>query len=115
MARRSILNEKAVLDDLLDFVASAVGSLTNPVKLQNTFATAKGVKISDDTISRYLEYFMDSFLLYRARRYDVKGKKYIGSPVKYYYSDVGLRNARLDFRRQEENHMMENIIHPTLK
>ena len=115
MARRSILNDKAVLDDLLDLVASAVGSLTNPAKLQNTFATVKGVKISDDTILRYLDYFMDSFLLYRARRYDVKGKRYIGSPVKYYYSDVGLRNARLDFRQQEENHIMENIIYNELR
>ena len=115
MARRNILNDKAVLDDLLDFVASAVGSLTNPAKLQNTFATAKGVRISDDTISRYLDYFMDSFLLYRAKRYDVKGKKYIGSPVKYYYSDVGLRNARLDFRQQKENNIMENIIYNELR
>ena len=115
MARRNILNDKAVLDDLLDLVASSVGSLTNPSKLQNTFATVKGVKISDDTITRYLDYFMDSFLLYRAKRYDVKGKKYIGSPVKYYYSDVGLRNARLDFRQQEENHIMENIIYNELR
>ncbi|MBQ7638344.1 MAG: ATP-binding protein [Clostridia bacterium] len=115
MARRNILNDKSVLDDLLDFVSSAVGSLTNPAKLQNTFATVKGVKISDDTIVRYLDYFMDSFLLYRAKRYDVKGKKYIGSPVKYYYSDVGLRNARLDFRQQEETHIMENIIYNELR
>ena len=106
MARRNILNDKSVLDDPLDLVASAVGSLTNPAKLQNTFATAKGVRISDDTISRYPDHFMDSFLLFRAKRYDVKGKRYIGSPMKNYFSDVGLRNARLDFRQQEENRII---------
>ena len=115
MARRNILNNKSVLDDLLDFVASAVGSLTNPTKLQNTFATVKKQKISDDTIALYLDYFIDAFLIYRAKRYDVKGKRYIGSPFKYYYTDVGLRNARLDFRQQEENHIMENIIYNELR
>ena len=115
MARHSIGNQKSVLDDLLDIVSSSVGSMTNPSKLQKTFASVKGVSISDDTISRYLEFFIDAFLLYQAKRYDVKGRKYIGSPLKYYYSDVGLRNARLNFRQQEENHIMENLIYNELR
>ena len=115
MARHSILNEKGVLDDLLDIVSSSVGSLTNPAKLQRTFATVRGTRISDDTISRYLDYFIDAFLLYQAKRYDIKGKKYIGSPQKYYYADVGLRNARLNFRQQEENHIMENLLYNELR
>ncbi|MCR5150513.1 MAG: ATP-binding protein [Clostridiales bacterium] len=115
MSRHSILNKKNVLDDLLDIVSSCVGSLTNPSKIQKTFASVKGTAISDDTISRYLDYFNDAFLLYQAKRYDVKGRKYIGSPQKYYYSDVGLRNARLNFRQQEENHIMENIIYNELR
>ncbi|MBP5231032.1 MAG: ATP-binding protein [Clostridia bacterium] len=110
ISRHNIINEKSVLDDLLDIVSSSVGSLTNPSKIQNTFASVKGTAVSDDTISRYLGYFMNAFLLYQAKRYDVKGRKYIGSPLKYYYSDVGLRNARLNFRQQEENHIMENLI-----
>lgn len=115
MSRHSIANEKSVLDDLLDIVSSSVGSLTNPSKIQKTFASVKGTAIADDTISRYLDYFMDAFLLYQAKRYDVKGRKYIGSPLKYYYSDVGLRNARLSFRQQEENHSMENLIYNELR
>lgn len=115
MSRYSILNEKPVLDDLLDIVSSSVGSLTNPSKIQKTFASVKGTSIADDTISRYLDYFIDAFLLYKSKRYDVKGRKYIGSPMKYYYSDVGLRNARLNFRQQEENHIMENILYNELR
>ena len=104
-----------MLDDLLDIVSSSVGSLTNPSKIQKTFAFVKGTAIADDTINRYLDYFIDAFLLYQAKRYDVKGRKYIGSPLKYYYSDVGLRNARLNFRQQEENHIMENLIYNELR
>lgn len=115
MSRHNIVNEKIVLDDLLDIVSSSVGSLTNPSKIQKTFASVKGTAIADDTISRYLDYFIDAFLLYQAKRYDVKGRKYIGSPLKYYYSDVGLRNARLNFRQQEENHIMENLIYNELR
>ena len=114
MSRHNIANEKIVLDDLLDIVSSSVGSLTNPSKIQKTFAS-KGTAIADDTISRYLDFFIDAFLLYQAKRYDVKGRKYIGSPLKYYYSDVGLRNARLNFRQQEENHIMENLIYNELR
>ncbi|MBQ3894699.1 MAG: ATP-binding protein [Clostridia bacterium] len=115
MSRHNITNEKVVLDDLLDIVSSAVGSLTNPSRIQKTFSSVKGKLIADDTISRYLDYFIDSFLLSQAKRYDVKGRKYIGSPMKYYYSDVGLRNARLKFRQQEENHIMENLIYNELR
>ena len=115
MSRHSISNEKTILDDLLDIVSSSVGSLTNPSKIKKTFASVKGISIADDTLSRYLDYFIDAFLLYKAKRYDVKGRKYIGSPMKYYYSDVGLRNARLNFRQQEETHIMENILYNELR
>ena len=115
MTRHGISDRKAVLDDLLDIVSSSVGSLTNPSKIQKTFASVKKKNVSDDTISRYLDYFSDAFLLYQAKRYDVKGRRYIGSPLKYYFSDVGLRNARLNFRQQEENHIMENILYNELR
>lgn len=114
IGRHAIQNEKDVLDDLLNVVASSVGSLTNPAKIQRTFDSVLHKKIADDTISRYLAYFVDAFLLYRARRYDVKGRKYIGTPLKYYFSDVGLRNAQLGFRQQEENHIMENVLYNEL-
>ena len=112
--RNKILNDKSVLDDILNIVSSSVGSLTNPGKIAKTFKSERQVKISDDTVSRYLELFIDAFMLYKAERYDVKGRKYIGSPLKYYFSDVGLRNARLNFRQQEENHIMENIVYNEL-
>ncbi len=115
MSRHNISNEKPVLNDLLDIVSYSVGSLTNPSKIQKTFASVTGTAIADDTISRYLDHFIDAFLLYKSKRYDVKGRKYIGSPMKYYYSDVVLRNARLNFRQQEENHIMENILYNELK
>ncbi len=112
--RHNINKDKAILDDLLDITASSVGSLTNPSKIQKSFLSERNKKITDDTISAYLDYFIDSFLISKAKRYDVKGRKYIGSPLKYYYSDIGLRNARLSFRQQEENHIMENIIYNEL-
>ncbi len=115
MARQKISYDKYVLDDLLDIVASSVGSLTNPIKIANTFSSLKGLSVTNDTIGKYLDYFIDAFMLYKAKRYDVKGRKQIGSPLKYYYSDVGLRNARLNFRQQEENHIMENIIYNELR
>ena len=115
MGRHRVGSEKGILDDLLDIVSSSVGSLTNPSRIQKTFASVKRIAVADDTIRRYLDYFIDAFLLYQAKRYDVKGRKYIGSPLKYYYTDVGLRNARLDFRQQEENHIMENLIYNELK
>lgn len=112
--RNRILNDKSVLDDILNIVSSSVGSLTNPIRIANTFRSERQVKISDETVNKYLGFFIDAFLLYKADRYDVKGRKYIGSPLKYYFSDVGLRNARLNFRQQEENHIMENIIYNEL-
>ncbi len=115
ITRKSIGHAKSVLEDLLDVISSSVGSLTNPLKLSNTFASVKKMSITDDTIAKYLDYFIDAFLLYKAQRFDVKGRKYIGSPLKYYFSDIGLRNARLNFRQQEENHIMENIIYNELR
>ena len=114
MDRNKLVYEKSVLDDILNIVSSSVGSLTNANKITNTFKSAKQMTIGAPTVNRYLDYFIDAFLLYKAERYDVKGRKYIGSPLKYYFSDVGLRNARLNFRQQEENHIMENIIYNEL-
>lgn len=108
--RNSIKSDTLVLETLLDITASAVGSLTNPSRLANTFETEQKLKIKSDTVSRYLDIFIDAFILRQAQRYDVKGRSYISTPLKYYYSDVGLRNARLNFRQQEENHIMENVL-----
>lgn len=105
-----IINSNEILEDLLNIISSSIGSLTNPTKLSNSFKSVKQTKISANTLSKYLDYFIDAFILYKAYRYDIKGKKYIGTPLKYYFTDVGLRNARLNFRQQEENHIMENII-----
>lgn len=109
-----ILNEQVVLEDLLNIVSSSIGSLTNPTKLANTFQSVKQVQITANTVSRYLDYFIDVFILHKAFRYDIKGKKYIETPLKYYFTDVGLRNARLNFCQQEENHIMENILYNEL-
>ena len=105
-----ILNEQTVLEDLLNIVSSSVGSLTNPTKLSKTFKSVKQISVGAGTIGKYLDYFIDAFIMYKAFRYDIKGKKYIETPLKYYFTDVGLRNARLNFRQQEENHIMENVI-----
>ncbi len=114
LERNRILNDKSILEDLLNIISSSVGSLTNPTKLSNTFQSVKHVQINANTINRYLDCFIDAFILSKACRYDIKGKKYIETPLKYYFSDVGLRNARLNFRQQEENHIMENIIYNEL-
>ena len=114
VGRHSIRN-KAELEELLNILSSAIGSLTNPQKLSATFQTVKKKKISNSTIKRYIDYLCDSFLIDSAIRYDVKGKKYIDTPVKYYFTDMGLRNARLNFRQIEETHSMENIIFNELK
>jgi len=111
---RHNVRDRSVLDDILNVVSSSVGSLTNPQKIADTFASVRQVKISADSVSRYLDYFIDAFMLSKAQRFDVKGRKYIGSPLKYYFTDIGLRNARLRFRQTEENHMMENIIYNEL-
>ena len=114
LERHNIKN-KSELDQLLNILSSDIGSLTNPLKLSKVFSSTKGSKISDKTINRYIEYFEDAFLLSKVQRYDIKGKKYINSPYKYYFEDIGLRNARLNFRQVEENHVMENIIYNELK
>ena len=103
------------LDNLVDILASSVGSLTNPSKLSNTFKSVLQSSITDKTIKTFIDYLLDAFIIEEAKRYDVKGRKYIGSPFKYYYTDVGLRNARLGFRQMEETHLMENIIYNELK
>lgn len=112
--RHKIKADASVLETLLNITASAVGSLTNPSRLANTFLSEQKLKIKSDTVDQYLDYFIDSYLLRKAERYDVKGRSYISTPLKYYYSDVGLRNARLNFRQQEENHIMENILYNEL-
>ena len=112
---RHNVHNREELDELVDILASAVGSLTNPLKLSNTFRTVKKKAISDKTLKKYIDYLMDAFLVNKAVRYDIKGRKYIGSPAKYYFEDVGLRNARLNFRQMEENHIMENIIYNELR
>lgn len=109
--RHLVQNNAQVLEDLINTIASSIGSLTNPTKLSNTFETEKHVKISSATIDRYLDYFVDAFLINKAQRYDVKGKNYIHTPIKYYFTDVGIRNARLEFRQQEETHIMENVLY----
>ena len=114
VGRHNIRN-KAELEELLNILSSAIGSLTNPEKLSATFRTVKKKKISNSTIKRYIDYLCDSFLIDSAIRYDVKGKRYIDTPVKYYFTDMGLRNARLNFRQIEETHSMENIIFNELK
>ena len=114
VGRHNIRN-KAELEELLNILSSAIGSLTNPEKLAATFRSAKNKKISSNTIKKYIDYLCDSFLIDSAVRYDVKGKKYIDTPVKYYFTDMGLRNARLNFRQLEETHSMENIIFNELK
>jgi len=112
---RHKVRNREELDELVDILASAVGSLTNPMKLANTFKTVKNKVISDKTLKKYMDYLMDAFLVSKAVRYDIKGRKYIGSPAKFYFEDVGLRNARLNFRQMEENHIMENIIFNELR
>ena len=108
--RNSVKND-AELEELFCLLASNIGALTNPNKLANTFVSEKKVKISHNTIKTYIDYFIDSFLIDKAVRYDVKGKKYIDTPYKYYFADLGLRNALLNFRQVEPTHIMENIIY----
>ncbi len=102
------------LKELLNYLASGIGGLTNPKKLSDTFKTVKNKSLHQDTIAKYLGYFEDSFLVSKVLRYDVKGKKYISTPSKYYFTDLGLRNAQLNFRQYEETHIMENVIYNEL-
>ncbi len=111
---RNHIHKDNILDSLINILSSSIGSLTNPQKIYNTFLSNGITDLSKNTIISYLEYLLDSFLIEKVERYDVKGKKYIQSPQKYYFADVGLRNAKLNFRQQEENHIMENIIYNEL-
>ena len=115
IAERTNIRHPSELSELIDVLASATGSLTNPTKLANTFKSVKNVKITPLTLSHYMEYLEHAFLIDKAMRYDIKGRKYINTPSKYYFEDVGLRNARLNFRQIEENHIMENIIYNELR
>ncbi len=115
IVERNHVRNREELDILVNILASAVGSLTNPKKLADAFRSMRGTHIAPATLKRYCGYLEDAFLIARAERYDIKGKRYIATPSKYYFEDVGLRNARLNFRQQEENHIMENIIHNELK
>jgi hypothetical protein len=112
--RNNIRNNDEVLELLIDFISSSVGSLSNPLKLSNRFISEKKINISSNTISKYLSYFEEAYILYSAKRYDIKGAKYFSTPLKYYFADIGLRNARLNFRQVEETHIMENIIYNDL-
>lgn len=113
--RYKIRKNNSEINELLNILSSSIGSLTNPVKLSNTFKSLKNKSITRNTIEKYLEYIKDSFLIDEANQYNIKGKKYINSPKKYYFSDLGLRNARINFRQLEETHSMENIIFNELK
>ena len=110
---RNNLKGDIVIDNLVDILASSIGSLTNPLKLSNTFKS-NNIKVTDKTISIYIDYLIDAFIINKAKRYDIKGKKYINSPFKYYFTDIGLRNAKLNFRQIEKTHIMENIIYNEL-
>lgn len=103
------------LEELVNIVASGIGALTNPNKLANTFRSEKKSGISYDTVKDYIDYLCDSFLIEKATRYDIKGKRYINSPYKYYFMDLGLRNARINFRQTEKNHLMENLVYNELR
>ena len=114
IVERNNIQRVDILDSIINILASSVGSLTNPQKMFNTFISNGEKEISLNTINSYIKYIEDSFIVNKSERYDVKGKKYIQTPQKYYFSDIGLRNARLNFRQQEENHIMENIIYNEL-
>lgn len=115
IVERNKVRNKEELDELVDILASAIGSLTNPAKLAKTMKTVKNKSISDKTLKTYIDYLGDAFLISKAKRFDIKGKRYIGSPAKYYFEDIGLRNARLNFRQVEVTHIMENIIYNELR
>lgn len=113
--RNSISNNKDILNTLLQIVASSIGSLTNPLKLSNSFKSLSKTTLSSNTIANYLKYFEDAFIIENSKKYDIKGKKYINSPSKYYFTDIGIRNEVLGFRQFEETHIMENIIYNELR
>ena len=113
VVERNNLKGDVVIDNLVDILASSVGSLTNPTKLANSF-TSNNIKTSDITISNYIDYLIDAFMINKVQRYNIKGKKYINSPFKFYFTDIGIRNCRLNYRQQEQTHIMENIIYNEL-
>lgn len=110
---RNNIKNNTVIDSLFNILASSIGSLTNPTKLANTFKS-NGIKVTDVTLSNYINMLKDSFITEQAERYDIKGKKYINSPFKYYFTDIGLRNSRINYRQQEQTHIMENIVYNEL-
>ena len=112
---RYSITEDDVMGELINILASDIGGLTNPTRIENTFQSVKGIKMSKNTIKRYLEILEESFIVSKSVRYDVKGKRYIDTPSKYYFEDLGLRNARLGFRQIEETHLMENLIYNELR
>ena len=114
MERHDIRNDEEVLDELLSILSSGMGALSNPSRLSNTFKSEKHKNISSEAIKSYLTYFEEAYLISEAKRYDVKGKKYIDTPLKYFFTDMGLRNSWLNFRQLEENHIMENVIYNEL-
>ena len=112
---RNGINKTQELEDVINVVASSIGALTNPTKIVNTFKSKLNSSISPNTVRNFLEYLKEAFLISEAQRFDVKGRKYIASPTKFYFEDVGLRNARLGFRQIEETHLMENILYNELR
>ncbi len=115
IVERNKIKNDLELETLIDIISSSIGSLTNPQRIANTFKSINKSTISAPTIKKYLDYLKDAFLISETKRYNIKGRKYIGTPSKYYFEDIGLRNARLNFRQQEETHIMENIIFNELK
>jgi predicted AAA+ superfamily ATPase len=115
IVERNNIRKTSDLEDLINIISSSIGSLTNPTKLENTFKSVKNSTLTNDAIKSYLEALKEAFLIEEVLQYDIKGKKYINTPMKYYFVDVGLRNARLNFRQIEETHLMENIIYNELR
>ena len=115
IVERNRLGKPRELEDLINVLTSSIGSLTNPTKLQATFKSRLHSTISNQTIRSYIACLEEAFLIHEAKRFDVKGRKYIGTPLKYYFEDVGLRNARLNFSQVEENHLMENVLYNELR
>lgn len=114
IVERNGVRDAGNLEELIDVLSSAIGSLTNASKLSATFKSEKRITIAPETIDRYISFLEDAFLISRAKRYDLKGRRYIGTPFKYYFSDLGLRNARMNFRQMEETHIMENVVYNEL-
>lgn len=115
IVKRNKIRNVGEMESLLDVLASAIGALTNPNKLQKTFKSVNNSKITATTITKYIEYLEDAFLIEEANRYDIKGKSYIGTPLKYYFMDMGLRNSRIHYRQMEVTHSMENVIYNELR